>query len=576
MNSILFLNARVIDVVNKKIELKDLLVRDARISFPEKGKNTASGEVIDLAGSYVSPGFIDGHIHVESSMLTPVEFAAEAVNSGTTSIFVDPHEIANVLGVKGVKLFLEQADILPLTMFVGAPSCVPATEMETSGGEITLADIKTFLADDRVYGLAEMMNFPGVIHDIGDARKKVKAALDAGKVADGHAPGLSGEDLETYISNGEMDWESRIGSDHECTTAKEAIEKWEKGMYIMLRHGSASKDLENILPGICREGIALDRFGLVSDDLSAADLRRRGHVNHLIGIAARILHKESGRDFERSVIEAIAMATVNHGKYFRKDIGVIAEGARADLVVFDSLEKIVPRLVVSRGAVVSKDGVFTGRVPFFDYSPYAHPVKVNEDLADKFVTSSTNDFETVRVIGVNENSLLTDEIDIKMDVREGSVRPSPGDGVYKLAVLERHKGTGNVFTGFVKGFEFKGGAIASTVAHDSHNLVVLGADEASMIKVVELVKRSGGGLAAVYGEDEAILPLDLAGLMTTRGIEALLASHDRLMELTKKMGFSKDPFPALSFIALPVIPKLKLTDKGLVDVEKFAFTGLFV
>lgn len=576
MPPLLLLNAKVVDVIDKKIDEKDLLVRDGKIFFPKKGEDVPSAEVIDLAGSYVAPGFIDGHIHIESSMLTPVEFAAEAVKSGTTSIFVDPHEIANVLGVKGVRLFLEQSELLPLKMFIGVPSCVPATGMETSGGEITIGDIRALLADERVYGLAEMMNFPGIIRDIGGAREKVKAALEAGKVVDGHAPGLSGGDLQTYISNGDADREVRIGSDHECASAAEAIEKWEKGMYVMLRHGSASKDLANIFPGICREGMALDRFGLVSDDLSASDLRRRGHVNHLIGIAARILHQEIGGDFERSAIEAIAMATVNHARYFRKNIGVIAEGGPADLAVFDSLANITPRLVISRGVVAARDGVFTGNIPRFDYAPYAHPVTVSDDFAGKLPVRSDNGSETVRVIGVNENSLITDEIDVVMTVGAGLVRPNPGKGVYKVAVLERHRGTGNVAVGFIKGLEFKGGAIASTVAHDSHNLVVLGTDDISMIRAVERVKRLGGGLAAVFGDEEQTLPLELAGLMSTAGIEAVLASHARLARLTAKMGFKKDPFPALSFIALPVIPKLKMTDRGLVDVEKFAFTGVFV
>ncbi len=576
MSSILLKNGRLIDVEARKIERGDLLVRDGKIHFPVGEEAAAAEETIDLGGAYISPGFIDGHIHIESSTLTPLEFSREAVKRGTTSLFVDPHEIANVLGAKGVRLFLEQADSLPLTMNIGIPSCVPATDMETSGGEITLADIRSLLADEKVYGLAEMMNFPGIIHDIGDAREKVRLTLKAGKIVDGHAPGLTGDALKAYISNGDMDWEVRIGSDHECTTPEEALEKWESGMYIMLRHGSASKDLENILPEICRKGICLDKFGLVSDDLSASDLRGNGHMDNLIGIAAGILHKEIGGDLERAAMEAIAMATLNHANYFRQRTGRLSEGAVADIVVFDSLEKIAPKLVISRGKVVVRDGKCAGDTAARDYSSYAHPVVVKDNFADKLMVTSKNGSEAVRVIGVKTDTLLTEELIVKMPVNEGVIRPSVIRGVYKIAVLERHKGTGNISVGFVKGLEFLGGAIASTVAHDSHNLIVVGADEASMIRAVSRVKMAGGGLAAVYKGREEVFPLELAGLMSVAGIDEVLSRHEKLMALIKEMGFDRDPFLALSFLALPVIPKLKITDKGLVDVEKFKFVDLFV
>ena len=576
MSEILLKNGNLINVEARRIEKGDLLVRDGKIYFPSAEEAASAGETIDLGGAYVSPGFIDGHIHIESSTLTPPEFAKEAVKRGTTSLFVDPHEIANVLGVKGVRLFLEQSDILPLTMNIGIPSCVPATDMETAGGVITLADIKSLLADERVYGLAEMMNFPGIVHDIGEAREKVRITLEAGKIVDGHAPGLTGDALKAYISNGKDDWEVRIGSDHECTTPAEALEKWESGMYVMLRHGSASKDLENILPEICKKGICLDKFGLVSDDLSASDLRNNGHMDNLIGMAARIMHKEIGGGFDRAALEAIAMATLNHANYFRKRTGRLSEGSAADIVVFDSLEKIAPKLVISRGKIVVRDGKYTGDAVSWDYSPYAHPVVVKDNFADKLVVTSKDGSETVRVIGVKENTLLTEELIVKVPVNEGVIRPSVIRGVYKIAVLERHKGTGNISVGFVKGIEFLGGAIASTVAHDSHNLIVAGADEASMIKAVNRVKVAGGGLAAVFKGTEEVLPLELAGLMSVASIDEVLSRHEKLMALIKEMGFKSDPFLALSFLALPVIPKLKITDKGLVDVEKFAFVDLFV
>jgi adenine deaminase len=575
MRSIFLVNGRVLDVRKKIIYLRDILVRDGKIHFPLAGETVKADEVIDLAGAYVSPGLIDGHIHIESSMLTPLEFAQEAVTWGTTSVFADPHEIANVLGMKGVRLFLDQSELAPVRIYFGAPSCVPATDMETSGGAITLDDIKELLHDDRVYGLAEMMNFPGIIHNIGDAREKVKAAVEAGKVAEGHAPGLSGKDLETYISNGCPDREVRIGSDHESTTPEEVIEKWEKGMFIMLRHGSASKDLEKILPEICRRGICLDRFGLVSDDLSAMDLRRRGHVNHLVKVAAGILQKELGVELEPAVLEAIRMASFNTASYFKKNSGYIAEGMDADLAVFDSLEEFVPRVVISRGVIAARDRRYLGEVRTYDYSQYAHPVTVREGFADKLVITSRNACEKVREIGLRTNSLITDEIIVDMPADEGVIKADASKGIYKVAVLERHKGTGNMAVGFVRGIEFKGGAIASTVAHDSHNLIVLGSDEVSMIRAVERLKRCGGGLAAVFGVSEEVLPLELAGLMSTKSAADFIACHENLSRLLSEMGFTKDPYLALSFLALPVIPQLKITDRGLVDVGKFAFVDLF-
>lgn len=575
MRSIFLAGGRVLDVCKKEIYPRDILVVNGKIHFPSPGEPVRADETIDLKGSYIFPGLIDGHIHIESSMLSPLEFSREAVKWGTTSVFADPHEIANVLGMRGVKLFLDQSDISPVRIYIGAPSCVPATDMETSGGTITLDDIKELLRDGRVYGLAEMMNFPGVINGFGGVREKVDAALEAGKVADGHSPGLSGEALQKYISNGRSDWEVRIGSDHECTTAEEAVEKWERGMFIMLRHGSASKDLERILPGVCRKGLCLDRFGLVSDDLSAMDLRRRGHVNHLVGIAARIFREELGYGAETAVLEAVRMATLNTAAYFGKKAGYIDEGMDADLAVFGSIERLVPDFVIARGVLAARDGRYLGDSPDYDYSPYAHPLMIKEGFTDKLVVASKNGGR-VRVIGVRDDSLITDEIAVEMPAGDGILKADASKGIYKVAVLERHKGTGNMAVGFVKGLKFRGGAIASTVAHDSHNLIVLGADEVSMIKAVEKLRRSGGGLAAIFGYKEAVLPLELAGLMSTKSADDFVSAHGRLAGLLSEMGFQRDPYLALSFLALPVIPRLKITDKGLVDVDKFAFVDLFV
>lgn len=575
MSALVLRNGKVIDVIGKKIDEGDVVIKDGRIAGHSSSEDSTD-EIIDVKGAYISPGLIDGHIHIESSMLTPLEFAYEAVKYGTTSVFVDPHEAANVLGRKGIELFLEQSDLVPFSMNIGIPSCVPATSMETSGGAVTTRDIEELLKDERVFGLSEMMNFPGIVFGVGDARKKVELALKAGKIVDGHSPGLSGKDLSLYISNGETDGKVRIGSDHECTTVEEAIEKWEKGMYVMLRHGSAAKDMENILPGLCRSGLDLARFGLVSDDLSANDLRRRGHIDHLVNIAAEIIRKEKGISLEKAVIEAISMATLNHAEYFNKNTGKIIDGAAADLMIFDSLEEVIPHTVISKGSIIVAEGVYVGSRHEYDYKSYSHPVNIPEDLPHRVKVASENNTEKIRVIGVKPDTLFTEEILAQIPVNEGVVTPDAGTGIVKVAVIERHRGTGNVSVGYVKGFELTSGAIASTVAHDSHNIIAIGTDDVSLVRAVEKIKEMGGGLAAVFGDCGEVLPLALCGLMSTEDIDTVLGRHEKLSAFLKKMGFSKDPFLPLSFIALPVIPKLKITDEGLVDVDKFDFVDLLV
>ena len=574
MGTILLKNGRVIDVINNRIEEKDIVIKDDMIvSINEV---LEYDEVIDLRKAYVAPGLIDGHLHIESSMLTPIEFSFEAIKNGTTSVFVDPHEIANVLGRKGVDLFLKMAEILPLTMNIGIPSCVPATHLETSGGSITLKDIEELIDHPNVFGLAEMMNFPGIVHGIGDARQKVDLVISKDKIVDGHCPALTGKDLLTYISNGKNDSQIRIGSDHECTNAEEALEKMDKGMYIMLRHGSSAKDLEKILPEAARSCFCLDKFGLVSDDLSAYDLRRRGHINHLVKIAADIVARETENTKEEAAIEAIAMGSINHARYFRKNTGRVEPGAIADIIVFNSLKKIKPDIVISRGRIVLRDKEVVLEKPDFDFSSYNHPVILPDSVADRLLIHSEKEKEKVRVISIEKDSLFTAEEIIPMEVHGDIVGQDKSDNILKVAVIERHTGTGNISVGFVKGFNFTKGAIAGTVAHDSHNLIVVGSSESAMIKAINEIKKIGGGLTAVYAEDTAHLSLDLAGLMSTKNISTVLRGYESLHDFLKKNGFEDDPFPALSFIALPVIPKLKITNKGLVDVEKFDFVDLFV
>jgi adenine deaminase len=531
-----------------------------------------SGPAIDCKGMYICPGLCDGHVHIESSRLSPDAFMREAVAAGTVYVFADPHEIANVIGRKGVEFFLEQAAAAPLDLYVGIPSCVPATHLETAGGEITLKDIQELLTHDNIYGLAEMMNFPGIIHDIGDARAKVQAALDAGRIVDGHCPGLSGKDLKAYISNGKNDNTVRIMSDHECTSYKEAREKHDLGMHIMLRYGSAAKDLPALLKGFAQNGIFSDRLILACDDITASDLRKYGHINHLQMKAREILETSGGLDRETAFLHALKMCTKNTLSYFKVKGGEISEGNPATLIIHPSLDLIEPETVIRKGTVVYEHGSLTDPQTEQDYTPYFTNLYVPPDIDIK--VRSENDSPLCRIIERFPDSIVTGAAEDTLETRNGEILPDPDKGIAKLCVIERHKGSGNRGVGFVKGFMFTKGAVASTVAHDSHNIIAAGYDDELILKAVKLLRTSGGGMAAVTYEKECVFPLQICGLMSTCTTEHVIKQETKLEECALTLGFNKDVFSSLSFLALPVIPELKLTDLGLVDVTSFQVVPL--
>jgi len=555
-----------------------VLVRNGLIAGvfvqPEPPRTEKDEEVMDLDGACLSPGFCDGHLHVESSRLSLEEFARCVVPRGTTTVFVDPHELANVLGIQGVTYFLEAAERLPLDVFVGVPSCVPATPLETAGGEISLADVRALLGHERVYGLAEMMNFPGIINGLGDARAKVEAALEAGKVVDGHCPGLSGKALEAYITNGKNDGVVRIGSDHECTSYEEAREKYAAGMHIMLRCGSASRDMPLLLEGFAEEGIFSDRLLLVSDDVTARDLAERGHVDHLLGTAREILERAGGLSREKAFLHALKMCTFNTCRYFRVRGGEIRRGYPANIVVHPSPGDVRPRAVFHRGGKVYTEG---GESPAAAAAPaggYAGRVRVSDSPDISLRAPSPRPL--CRVITARYGSLLTGEERVRLEAPEGTVLPAREAGIAKLCVIERHKGTGNVGVGFVKGLGIEKGAVASTVAHDSHNLIAAGYDDGLILRAVRLLRNCGGGLCVVTGTEETLLPLDIGGLMSSRPFEEVLRAEEALDAAARAVGCGGEVFALLSFLALPVIPELKLTDKGLVEVSSFRIVPVVV
>jgi adenine deaminase len=549
---LLLRNARVVNVFSHEIIETNVAIADDWIVG--LGDYQAE-ETVDLKGLYVCPGFIDGHVHIESSMVSPPEFARAVVPRGTTSVVADPHEIANVLGIEGVRYMLDASEGLPLTVFVMAPSCVPATHLETSGAELLWYHLAELLNHPRVLGLAEMMNFPGVVYGVPEVLDKIRAFAD--QPLDGHAPGLSGKDLHAYVAAG-------INSDHECTTLEEAREKLRLGMYVMIREGTTARNLKDLLPVVTPENAR--RCIFVTDDRHPADLLDEGHMDSLVRAAI-------GQGLDP--ITAIQMATINVVERFGlRDRGAIAPGYRADLVVFDGFESLRIEKVFSGGKLVAEEGRM---VPGAIKQVAAHvrgSVNINWAGVNFEIPARG---QRARVIGVIPDQVVTEGVSEEVKVEDGLAVADVERDILKIAVIERHQGTGNTGLGFVRGFGLKRGAIASSVAHDSHNIIVVGTNDTDMMAAARAVADMGGGLVAVEnGAVRARLPLPIAGLMSDQPLEVVREEMDELLAVAQEMGSQlRDPFMTMSFLALPVIPALKLTDKGLVDVNQFKLVSLF-
>ncbi|KPV64106.1 MAG: cryptic adenine deaminase [Candidatus Bathyarchaeota archaeon BA2] len=549
----------------------DVAVKEGRIALVGKADHTIGNEtrIINATGKYVVPGFLDGHVHVESSMVTLTQFARAVLPHGTTGVFIDPHEIANVFGLKGVKLMLDEARSLPLKVFVCVPSCVPAVpDFETVGAEITPADIEEALTWEGVIGLGEVMNYPGVLRGDEKVHEEIQVTLRANKVVEGHANSLLDKELAAYASAG-------MTSCHESTRKIDGVQRLRLGLYAMVREGSAWRDLAEVIKGVTEDGLDSRHVILVTDDRHPETLTNLGHMDHVVRRAI-----EEGVD----PITAVQMATLNTAEHFgvSHDLGSIAPSKCADILILNDLSTVNVDTVIANGVIVAKKGRIVVDLVSAEYPDFIkRSIRLKRPLTatDFSIKAPIEEGKVkVRVIGVIEGKAVTRHLQEDMPVKNGEAQPSIEENIAKVAVVERHKRTGNIGLGFVKGFGFKEGAVASSVAHDSHNLLVVGMNDHDMAFAVNRLAEVGGGMIAVKnGEAIGMVELPIAGLMSDKPVEKVSEQVEKLQRAWVELGCTMtSPFMIMSLLALPVLPELRITDKGLVDTQRFQFVGLFL
>lgn len=551
---LLLTDARIVNVYSGRIVSGNIAICDGIIAGTG---DYAAKETIDLKGAYVAPGLIDAHVHIESTMVTPERFGQVVLPFGTTGIVTDPHEIANVLGLDGIRYMIRSAQNQPANIFFTLPSCVPATGMETAGADLGAEDLNGLMDEDMVVALGEMMNFPGVIHCDPQVLAKLETAKKYGLRMDGHSPGLTGRMLNAYLASG-------ISSDHECTTAEEAAEKLDAGVYIMVRQGTGAKNLDSLIP-VINEKTSL-RMMWCTDDRHLNDIIDTGHINTMVAGAV-----QAGLD----PMIAIRMATLNPAQYFGlRHLGAIGPGKQADLIVFNDFSTMTIEKVFLKGSLIAENGSMLTR---------PHPTRTPDIPAAMNIDPAKIDFSIpargrrIRIIEVVGNQIITRCLTADARISGDHVLSDVRQDILKIAVVERYTGKTGMGKGFVKGFGIKSGAIASSVAHDSHNIIVVGVEDDDMHTAVNAIIEMNGGLAAVKdGHVRCRLALPIAGLMSTDDPEGILKSMNQLLDECRGMGcVLKDPFMTLSFLALPVIPDLKITDKGIFDVRQFKLVSLF-
>ncbi len=547
-------DASIVNVFTDEIYQADIAITEGIIVGVGKdyhGKREINGE-----GKFVSPSFIDGHVHLESSMLLPSEFAKLVVPSGTTTVITDPHEISNVLGLHGISFIKNAVEGLPMNVYCMLPSCVPATSFETSGFDLQSYDLSMLIDRPWILGLAEMMNFTGVLNNDPVVMSKIDLAKRFNKRIDGHAPQLTGKDLCAYAAVG-------VSSDHECTTPDEALEKLRLGMYIMIREGTAAKDLKALIPVLLKQNT--DKCIFVTDDRHPHDLKT--HINGMVKTCV-----EAGLP----PVKAIRIASLNAAEYFGlKNLGAIAPGYKADLLLLSNLTEFNPELVIKDGNVVAMNGKLITETHSNMQISARGSVNVRWIERNDFKIKAESDY--VKAIQVIPEQLITKIYDAKINVVDGYAESNLEDDILKICVIERHRASGNIGKGFVRGFKLKSGAIASTVAHDSHNMVIIGTNDEDMYRAaVRLIKLQGGKVVVNNEEVLAELPLPIAGLISDRDYEFVINRCDELNAAAHSLGCQLgDPFMAMAFLSLPVIPELKITDKGVFDTNKFDFIDIF-
>lgn len=546
-------NCKIVDVFCESIIESDIAIVDGLIAGIGKYQGE---EEIDVKGKYVIPGLIDGHVHIESSLLTPPQFAQLVVPRGTTTVIADPHEIGNVAGQKGIKYMIDASEGLPLDVRIMLPSCVPSTEFEQAGATLGAKELAEMKSWNRVLGLGEMMNYPGVID--GNESVHNKLSLFEEEIIDGHSPSLIGKALNAYCGVG-------VRTDHECSTVEEMKQRLSRGMYVLIREGSATKNLSTLVGGITASNS--DRVAFCTDDKQPKDILEDGHINYNVN-----------RSIELGIspISAIKMATLNSALCYRLyDRGAIAPGYLADLIVTDHINKIEPDLVFKSGVLVAKTGTY-----LFDNPPaIAHSLtqSVHIQSVDDIDFSLPLKNDIARVIRIIKHNITTEEAIRKVDLNNGEFEFHDALDILKIAVVERHHETGSVGIGLLEGYGLKRGAIALTVAHDSHNIIVIGTNDADMKFAVKSLETLGGGIVVVDNETLlGSLALEVGGLMTDTPATQVAKQLSVLTTKAHEMGVVKtvEPFMTLAFMALPVIPELKLTDKGLFDVRTFQFVDV--
>jgi adenine deaminase len=554
-------NAQLVNVCSNECYPVDVAIAGGRVvGISNPGEGYHGHEERDLQGRWLAPGLIDGHMHIESTMLVLSEFARVVVPCGITTVMLDPHEFANVMGVDGIRYVLEAGRNLPLTAYVMLSSCVPASSYESPYRVLTADDLLPLLEDKRVLGLAEMMNMPGVLHADEQVLAKIAATLQHGLVVDGHAPGLRGRDLCAYVVAGIM-------SDHECTTVEEGRQRIRLGMWLMIREGSAARNLDALLPLV--KELHPPRVFFVTDDRDPQDLTTRGHIDSMVRHAI-----ELGLD----PVEAVRLASYNTAQYFRLyDRGAIAPGFVADMVVLNDLNTFQVESVYKDGVLVAQRGKLLVDVPtpaFEGAKSVTGTVHIgNISEAELCIPGKPG---SVEVVGIEPGQITTKHLREEAPIRDGKIVADPERDLLKLVVIERHHASGRVGLGLVKGFGLKKGALASSVAHDAHNLVIAGASESDILKAAHVLEEMGGGFACVVdGEVRASVPLPLGGLVSPLPAAELVQRLRALDATAAALGCTLEhPCMSLSFLSLSVIPSLKLTDQGLIDVETFNLVPL--